>query len=88
MTTTPKTKFLTCLAYQNMTFSHISYIHVHVCLAEDKACVENIALSYRFPTCTKSKFSSSGYCAFFQHINMRMCYGVDHHNNYWIHNLA
>ena len=54
-------RFPTCSVYQNV-FPHISYTY-H---AEDRAefctneCVENFALSYRFPTCTKSKFS---FCA-------------------------
>ena len=68
--TGPKLNFPTCPVYQNMTFPHISNTY----LAEDRAillckqmkCVENVALSYRFPTCTKSKFSSCGLSVGFQ----------------------
>ena len=48
--TGPKLRFPTCSANINMTF---------VC--KHKICIENLALSYRFPTCTKSKFLSSAY---------------------------
>ena len=62
--TRPKLRFPTCPVYQNMTFPHISYTY----LTEDRANLckqmiqkyKNFALSYRFPTCMKSKFLSSG----------------------------
>ena len=55
-----KLRFPACPAYQNMTFPCISYMY----LSEDRAeihanimkRVEKLALSYRFPTCTKSSF--------------------------------
>jgi hypothetical protein len=40
---------ITCLAHQNMTLSHISHFYLAEDTAELNKCVENVALSYRFP---------------------------------------
>ena len=61
--TKPK-RLPTCPAYQYTKFPHISYT-----LSEDRVkflckltnlvkCIENFTLSYKFPICMKSKFSS------------------------------
>ena len=58
--TTPKIRFPTCLAYQNMTFSHISYTYLQRrgrnVWKMNEMCQKCCAI--RFSTCTKSKFSS------------------------------
>ena len=59
--TRPKIRFPTYLAYQNMSFSHISYIRQRIgqnFMQISEMC-RKFALSYRFPTCTNPNFLSS-----------------------------
>ena len=60
--TVPKIRFPTCLAYQNMTFLTFPtriWQRIGRNFGKRMKHVKNVALSYRFPTCTKFKFSSS-----------------------------
>ena len=51
-----------CYAYQNMTFPTLVCQRIGQNFAKKMKCVENFALSYTFPTCMKSMFSSSVKC--------------------------
>ena len=55
-----KSKFSTCPVYQNMKFpTHIRQRIGQNTICKQLKCVENLALSYKFPTRMVSKFSSS-----------------------------